>query len=372
MHVPGRWLLAIARVVFDDSVLATVVQQTIADLQVEWLAGASTAERLRARWRGYLAFWSIVALSPAIFSGWPGQRMNRRAFWQVTGFVIAATIAAVAWRTTVSELLAPVLNNLPEGTMGQIARAGSFAFLASPVAVAIAILAGRFKGRGPFASSVPAVTFLSLLSIPIAALVGTAGIIGTFEGIGRSGSAGLGIVAQGIVSATSPMFLAVVAVIIALLASAVLAARSHPVAASESIARGSRRRAIVVSLVLVVGLIGVDQLLRQQHELLNRLLTLLDVPPKVSPQTGAQALEQAVSMVLFGSVVLTIAFVAAGLSMWRGSPVGAIDPIVKWSSRAALIVAIVGCLWHATIIRSDLEAFRTLFVQQAAQGRPTR
>jgi uncharacterized protein involved in exopolysaccharide biosynthesis len=74
-RLPGGWLLVIARLVFDECVRARVVTPAIADLQAEWLAaGTNRIDRLRVRWRGYWAFWSIVAISPVAFSRWSEER----------------------------------------------------------------------------------------------------------------------------------------------------------------------------------------------------------------------------------------------------------------------------------------------------------
>jgi hypothetical protein len=79
--VPGAWLLAIARFVFDEAVLKDVVHQTIGDLRSEWLdAGPRVFARWRARWLGYIAFWSLVVMAPVIF-----RRPGRSAFWQIQG-----------------------------------------------------------------------------------------------------------------------------------------------------------------------------------------------------------------------------------------------------------------------------------------------
>jgi hypothetical protein len=73
--IPGRLLLYIARLLFDQSVLAAVVLPTIADMQQEVrAAGRSRTRRLLARGRGYRAFWILVALSPFAFHRWPARR----------------------------------------------------------------------------------------------------------------------------------------------------------------------------------------------------------------------------------------------------------------------------------------------------------
>lgn len=66
--MPGRWLLSLANVIFDHAVIVSVVEPTIADMRVEMLDARNVTRRLIARWRGYLAFWSLVAIAPLAFS----------------------------------------------------------------------------------------------------------------------------------------------------------------------------------------------------------------------------------------------------------------------------------------------------------------
>jgi uncharacterized membrane protein len=104
--MPGAWLLALARFVFDDTVLSRVVDQTIADLRAEWLAaGPRAGPRLRARWLGYLAFWSLVFIAPFAFRK-PADRpargrwnAYRRSVMTSGTRVLLALILAVAGMT---------------------------------------------------------------------------------------------------------------------------------------------------------------------------------------------------------------------------------------------------------------------------------
>jgi hypothetical protein len=67
-HSESTVLLRMARLVFDEAVLSSVVHPTIADLQEELrAAGSSRRRRLMARWRGYRAFWTLVLLAPVAF-----------------------------------------------------------------------------------------------------------------------------------------------------------------------------------------------------------------------------------------------------------------------------------------------------------------
>jgi hypothetical protein len=71
-RVPGAWLLTLGRLVFDQSVMDTVVRPTIADLQRELRdAGSSRSRRAIVRWRGYRAFWTLALIAPFAFWGAP-------------------------------------------------------------------------------------------------------------------------------------------------------------------------------------------------------------------------------------------------------------------------------------------------------------
>ena len=62
---PIATLLKIARVLFSEEQLSAVVEPTISDLQREVAdAGTSRIRRVRARWRGYRAFWTLTFVVP--------------------------------------------------------------------------------------------------------------------------------------------------------------------------------------------------------------------------------------------------------------------------------------------------------------------
>jgi hypothetical protein len=72
---PGTTLLKIAPLLFNDQFMALVVLPTIADLQSEVAAaGPHGVRRLRARWRGYSAFWTLLLFAP--FASWSEQTPN--------------------------------------------------------------------------------------------------------------------------------------------------------------------------------------------------------------------------------------------------------------------------------------------------------
>jgi hypothetical protein len=66
-RVPGTTLLKIARLLVNEHLLSTVVQPTISDLQREIAnAGPNGYTRLRAQWRGYRAFWTVMLVAPFV------------------------------------------------------------------------------------------------------------------------------------------------------------------------------------------------------------------------------------------------------------------------------------------------------------------
>jgi hypothetical protein len=109
---PGRLLLKIAGLVFDEAAIASLVVPTIADLQAEVeQAGESTARRVWARLRGYAAFWKVVLFSPFAASAWPVRQDSAITFrprrsglgvWLVLAAFLGFTSPALTpWTVTV-------------------------------------------------------------------------------------------------------------------------------------------------------------------------------------------------------------------------------------------------------------------------------
>jgi O-antigen/teichoic acid export membrane protein len=105
---------------FNEQVLTTVVQPTIADLQRE-IAKADPGERLRARWRGYRAFWTIVLLSPFVSVASPAGT--------VRGIAVPDAIARVATASIVVALIAIVGPALGAGAAIVAGIGGLFAIV---------------------------------------------------------------------------------------------------------------------------------------------------------------------------------------------------------------------------------------------------
>jgi hypothetical protein len=78
---PGTTLLKIARVFLSEQLISNVVQPTISDLQRELAdAAPNVLMRLRARWRGYWAFWMVMLVAPFAFWSSPAENPGASAF----------------------------------------------------------------------------------------------------------------------------------------------------------------------------------------------------------------------------------------------------------------------------------------------------
>ena len=78
--MPGKWLLAFARLVFSPAAISAVIEPTIGDMRIEWSdPDADASAKVRAKLRGYVAFWTIVAISPIALSRWSGSPEIQRS-----------------------------------------------------------------------------------------------------------------------------------------------------------------------------------------------------------------------------------------------------------------------------------------------------
>ena len=109
---PGRLLLKIAAMLFDEGVVTAVIVPTIADLQAEVAdAGDDRRRRIRARLRGYAAFWTLVLCAPFAAHAWPmrqedammqSTRRSGVSMWLVLAGILGFTSPAMTpWTATV-------------------------------------------------------------------------------------------------------------------------------------------------------------------------------------------------------------------------------------------------------------------------------
>jgi hypothetical protein len=106
--VPGTTLLKVARLLFSEQLVLAVIEPTISDLQCEIAeAGASRIKRLRARWRGYRAFWTLMLVAPS--ASWAAPIRN------VSAVALPDAVVRLAIGSTILTLVAvvnPVLGAL--------------------------------------------------------------------------------------------------------------------------------------------------------------------------------------------------------------------------------------------------------------------
>jgi hypothetical protein len=100
--VPGTTLLKIARLLCNEQLISTIVQPTLSDLQQEIsVTRAHSFRRLRAVWRGYAAFWTVMLVAP--FASLPSHAED------VRGIALHDAIARVAVGSIVITLSVVVL-----------------------------------------------------------------------------------------------------------------------------------------------------------------------------------------------------------------------------------------------------------------------
>jgi hypothetical protein len=92
----GTTLLTIARFFFNEQLMSTVVQPTISDLQREIAAaGPDRFKRLRAQWRGYRAFWTVMLVAPLAFRPSPAQQGTVAFRDAVARFAVGSIVVAL-------------------------------------------------------------------------------------------------------------------------------------------------------------------------------------------------------------------------------------------------------------------------------------
>jgi hypothetical protein len=359
----GDWLHGIARVLFDDSIVSSVVQPTIADLQQEVQEAGTRGAILLAHLRGYAAFWSIVLMSPFVFRNWPGRRQHARstALLLLIGTVFLALLAG---QQAMREWLGWALDEISDSSMATLAAAATMAFLAGPIA--FTFVAMRLR-TAPHPTGVATVLVMfSLLSATAGAVLGTAAVINTFAPIGSQGSASFAVLGPSVVGAGQSMLYASVAMTVCLAVAAAWSLRRERRMESTLVAM-TKTQAIGLSLVLVVAVVAIDQLLRFQHELMYWLIVILGPPVPGSGLRAAQGSEVGIPLFFLG-LAFTLLLLLAGIVIWRSSRGLAPHPIFVWSSRAVAGCALAVSIWHLAAINSNVNTLRDEI--EAARQRP--
>lgn len=364
--LPGSWLLAVARLLFDDAVITSVVKPTIADLRQEFLeAGSDQRKLLRARWRGYVAFWSLVVMAPVAFRNWPGRRQHPRAFLKATALVVVAIGIVAVWRTTMHEVLGAILEGIPESMLGALGAAGSLAFIAGPLAFLAMVVGRRTTQSAGFHFAALEAGLVSLLSVTVAAVLASAGHVATLKGIGQRGSAGMSLVAHSVNNAAQPMFYAVIALAACLLVGGIWALRTghrSRAAAVTSVPRISGATAFGLSAMLAFALLAVDQLLRVHHEMMNGSMILLNPARLKSVDIRAviAGVEESTGLLLVGGMLLTLVVLTFATITRRVTRSKQMHPVLGWTSSVALVVAVAGAAWHISVLNATLETIHSL------------
>ena len=280
MRPAGTLLLAIARLLFDESVLSRAVYPTIADLQEEVReAGADRRRRLLARWRGYRAFWILVLAAPIACWSWPmTPQSDRRALRSVSGLIAAALVLLTVLATGATLMRFDYVFELPQAIFGILGGAHVLAFMAGPVALVLLAAVRWLGGSARFTVRPAEATILTLLSATVAVTTGSVVVGNAFTGIARTGGGGLGVVVEAGVSSLEGLLYAVAVVAACLFVMAVLTLRpargAGIVPADRS--RMPARLAVAISSIVTLVIVVVDLLLRSYYRTLDFMLSTFE------------------------------------------------------------------------------------------------
>ena len=354
--VPGMRLRALARLFFDDHTMTRVVDPALADMQHEVAHAESDREARLARFRGSVAFWKLVVLSPFVFNDWPGRRQSVRSFTLVGALITLVIVAAGAESSWMTRLLSRIYPPL-ESRVVSVADVGPYVWMLTPALLAMLAV---FSRRSPFRSPAT-VLLIGGATVVAAAAYGSAGLIKTFSEVGRSGSAGVGVVAGAADSLAFPTLFALGIVFAATIVLAVSHWRAQRDAWADSrLPPGSIGTNVLLPVTsVVVSLFVVDYWLRLNETLLDLMLMLANPVRAAAAGMNAQRLaarsELAVPVVVLGGA-LAIAMLIAALGAWRTTRATR-NPLLIWTTRVAVIVVLAGCVWHGRAINSRWEAF---------------
>ena len=364
--LPGTWLEAIARAVFDEPALSHAALPAIADFQQEWIdAGANRRRRWLARWRGYVAFWSLVLIAPVAFrttavrSRPPASRARR-----VGRVILAIVVAGAIGFSQLDEFWRGWLfNQVPGNTWRTMGLIAPVSFLAGPVALGLVLLRRRTAGPWDAPTRVSALLLLSLLSVTVAGLASGASVVGMLRGVSQTGSGGYGVVAPVVSGAALAMRNGLLTAVVCLLFAAAIGGRAwwRGRTTAPSQPRMSMPGALAWSVLLVGILLAIDQLVRAHHEAMRAWIVMSDPDPahrSLSLQIIAEGtLSDSLVLLLAGGSVLTTLVIVASVKVWRSLRARGPHPLFTWVSRAALAIAVVGVAYHSRVVVADLASF---------------
>ena len=366
-RLPGRWLLAIGRAIFDRAVYDAAVVPAIADLQTGWLAATTSRDRLRARWRGLLAFVSLIVVSPIAFRAWPGRDRGDGAPIVTLALTLVAGVALWMWRVEIAEAVTGMVEGRQTSVLGTVAWAS---VAIGPILVGAYLLIRRHVAcEGDGAAGVLLILAMLSISMPLAA--SSAAVINEFSVIGRTGSAGFEPVMEAVRTASVPVFFAMLAVTFALALVSREAFTSHAQPASASVLPQSSAIALVVLAAGVLA--GMHLLLGLQHRVMTFLVeTLGPVAPNRPPGTSQRLVGESeyVVYLFVGAVIATAALILLSAATWRALRDHRPPAWFRAASRAVAVIALAGAAWHATVAYRDMRALTELEAQLKAYRPP--
>jgi hypothetical protein len=376
--LPGTWLEAIARAVFDEPALSHAALPTIADFQQEWIdAGEDRRRCWLARWRGYVAFWSLMVMAPIVFraAAIPSRPPSSRARRLGVAAIALIVVGAIGFSQLDEFWREWLFRQVPGGMWRTVGLITPVAFLAGPMAFALVLLRWRMAGPWNQSAGVSALMLFSLLSVTVAALSSGASVVGLFVGVAQTGSGGYGVVVPVVSDAALAMRNGLLVAVGCLIVAGAIGGRAwwrgrHSIASSS---RMSRRLAVGWSALLAAILLGVDQLLRAHHDVM-RALTLMAEPDPVRRSEFLQVLaqgtlEHSLLLLVTGGFALTAVVIVAGVKGWRTVRALGAHHLFTWVSRAAVIVAVTGAAYHARVVVADLASFHDVVDRLRANTR---
>jgi hypothetical protein len=259
-----------------------------------------------------------------------------------------------------------IVQYLPRGLFETIGVVHPFTFLAGPLAILALVAWRRTSPAAGRERMLPAALCLGLLSVTVPMVTGTVLLVQVFATIGATGAGGGRMVADALINASHPMFYGLLTVALCGAVAAWLVLRSGATAPTTHRIRWGAAAGVVA----VLGLIALDVLLRQHHALTDTLITLIDPSRSGNLAAATSALDRANGLLLYGGALLTfILLAAAGAIARRTEAYGlaltsAAPRIGRTFAAAAIALALVASLWHATQLWASLEDYRAI----AGQG----
>jgi hypothetical protein len=355
-RLPGRVLLFLARLLFDRAVYDSAIVPAIADLQAEWLTATNARERMLARWRGLVAFASLVVLSPIAFRAWPGRERGDGAPVVTLALTLVAGISLWMWRVEIAQAVGGMVEGKRTPVLATIAWASVGI---GPLLVSAYLLIRRHvASEGEGAAGVLLILALLSISMPLAA--SSAAVINEFSVIGRTGSAGFEPVIGAVRTGSIPVFFAMLAVTFALALVSREAFTSRPQPSDTSTLPQS---SAIPLMVLAAGvLVGMHLLLGLQHRVMAFLVQFLGLTGPQPPGTVQRVVAESEYLIyLFvGAVVATAALIVLAAATWRALRDHRQPAWFRQASRAVAVIALAGTAWHTTVAYRDMRAVMNL------------